>query len=147
MDYTGELMPDWIFQEVRQVVETDYFQDRADIYIDTQEPDDEGGLEPVTSTKIAENVPFTKRMATSAGEARVGETLSEIVTYHMEFPLIITWLTDAVDLITPPIWGAGEPTLITPRMRIVSEGVRYEVSEQTNPKTYSPLQMVLAVKR
>jgi hypothetical protein len=56
------------------------------------------------------------------------------VTYHFEFPLSVTWLS-------------GSYTRITPKMRLVTDGETYEVSQQTNPKTYSTLQMVLAVKR
>lgn len=134
MTYTGDLIPNWLHEEVRQVMETDYFQDTADIFISERLSDGKGGQLPPSFVKIAENVPCTVRHAQAGEERRIGESQTETPTFRFEFPLQITWLS-------------GSYTLVSTAMRIVYGGRNYEVAEQLNPKTYGTSQAVLAVKR
>lgn len=139
--YIGDLIPDWAYEEVKGVVDTDYFQDTAHIYKLTRLPDGKGGLLPATRVKIANSVPCSMRKAKPGEEARVADSQAETVTYRFGFPLGFAWLEGGHTLIAVDMEIDHIPKKPTMPPRT------YAVSEQETPKTYTTEQVVLAVKR
>lgn len=131
---TGELFPQWIHDDMQEVLESDFMQGRADIYRAGRIPDGKGGMTAGTPVKIAKDVHCTVRRETGQNENRIGESQTDQVVYRLTFPLKIEWLVNDV-------------TSVQEKHYVMVNGIRYEVSQLLQPNTYEMSQQVLAVRR